>query len=159
MGSVSRISNTERLAAFAAAVDMARTAIGSQEHHVRQEARIGELSLFEWDKLASALVSGWIIERSRQLVAERLGDEPEFLALGETPEPYDLGTVAAVLGPLADLIEKAGLSDRPIGAWSKHEVCLFVWTATELVLEARTKRDERPGSADVIPFPAEVMAG
>jgi hypothetical protein len=154
MGRVNRITMEERAAAYHAAVDLAQTAIGEGDGLVSPNARIGSLSAWEWMKLCEGAVSGWIIARSRQLTAERCGDESFFLATGVEPPAAELGVCAFCLPALGELIAKMGLTDKPIGEWSKREVLLFVWHAAEFVTEARTRRNE-PGEISV----AELLAG
>jgi hypothetical protein len=151
MGSVSYIKPDERAEAYAAAVDLAKTCLGTETGEVNPNSRLGTLSDWEWSKLAYSMVSGWICARSRQLTIERFGDETFFLATGEVPEPKELGTCATTLPALGELVEKLGLTAVPIGNWSKGQMLLFIWTAAELIEEARTGRDERPGSvADLV---------
>ena len=147
MATLSTISQKERADAFSFAIDMARTAIGEQRGFVSPNARVGTLSNFEWEKIACGAVSGWVAERSRQVGADRILDEEFLLATGEVPEPYELGIAALVLPSLGDLVEKMGLSDQPIGAWSRDEITLFVWTAADLMNEARARNHERPEPA------------
>jgi hypothetical protein len=144
VGRLNRITMDERAAAIEAAVSHAQLAIGERRGVVSPQARIGSLSAFEWQKLVEAIVSGWIIERSRQLAADRLPDEIAILAMGSAPEPRELGTCASILPVLGDFVEKAGLGDTPIGNWSREDILHFVWTAADLVERASTLRDERP---------------
>jgi hypothetical protein len=151
MGSVERITNDERAEAIASAIDFAQSQLGDGSGFVSRNVRLGSLSRYEWNKLAEGFVSGWIIARSKQLTRDRFADEAFFLATGEVPEPSELGVCAAALPELGDLVEKLGLADQPVGAWSREQILIFVWTAAELVLEARTAKDERPG-----PMPREL---
>jgi hypothetical protein len=155
MGRVSRISMEERAAAYYSAVDLAKTAVGEGDGFVSPHALIGRLSAWEWMKLCDGAVSGWIAARSRQLTAERWGDESFFLATGEDPPAAELGVCAFCLPALGELIEKMGLTDKPIEEWSKREVMLFVWHAAEFVTQARARRDEGLGEASV----PELLAG
>jgi hypothetical protein len=144
MGKVKPIvSPADRLECYAAAVDMAKGIVGSERNYVNPEKKVGSLSLFDWDKLASAMVSGWIIARSTQVVGELIEDPNLFLATGEIPESRELGLVASVLPSLGEFVEKMGLTDKAIGAWSKHDVCMFIWNAVELVNEVRSEYDKR----------------
>jgi hypothetical protein len=144
MGKVkTTVSPTDRLECFAAAVDMVKEAIRDERHFVNPETKVGNLSLFDWDKLASAMVSGWIIARSTQVAGELIDDPNVFLATGEIPEPRDLGVCASVLPTLGELVEKMGLTDKTIGSWSKHDVCMFIWNAVELVNSVRDQYASR----------------
>lgn len=150
MGSVANISNDERSEAIASAQRHMDFVLGMGTGMVNPNAKVGSLSYMEKRKLVEAIVSGWIVERSRQLVADRL-NEAFFLATGDAPEPFELGPCAAALPALGNLAEKMGLVDLPLGAWSKDQILQFIFTATELVSEARAARDERPG-----PMPNEI---
>jgi hypothetical protein len=144
MGKVrTTVSPADRLECFAAAVDMAKCVVKDEVHCIKPTTLIRNLSLFEWDKLASAMVSGWIIARSAQVVGELIEDPNVFLATGETPEPRELGLCATVLPALGEFVEKMGLTDKTIGAWSKDDICMFVWNAVELVNGVRKEYDRR----------------
>lgn len=160
MASVASVTTQERAESALAAVEMARGIIGEGRGFVPPNARVGTLSDWEWQQIAVAAVSGWVAERSRQLGADRVIDERFFLATGEMPEPYDLGVCALALPALGDLVEKLGLGNKAIGEWRREHVLLFVWTAAELVAEARARNDERPEpSSDAGTVPAELYAG
>lgn len=145
MGRLEKITRDEAAAARESAADLARECIGEGAGMIPPGARIGSLSAWEWNKLVTGIVSGWIVERSRQLGADRVWREDHFLATGECPEPAEEGLCLTALPALGDLVEKLGLTDAPIGAWSRDQVVLFVWTAVRLVEDARVSRDERPG--------------
>jgi len=153
------ITGQEREAAISAAVAHAQFMIGPGRGFVSPYAKLGLLSDFKWRKIAEGVVSGWIVERSRQLTAERVTNEAMFLATGAVPEPMELGTCAVALPALGDLVENLGLAERPIGAWSKDDVLLFVWTAAEIVAEVRTARDERPSPLTVTELAPELIRG
>jgi hypothetical protein len=142
MGKVrTTVSPADRLECFAAAVDMARGVVRDERNYVDPETKVGKLSLFHWDKLASAMVSGWIIARSTQVVGELIEDPNVFLATGEIPEPRELGLCASILPALGEFVDKMDLTDKTIGAWSKHDICMFVWNAVELVNGVRREYD------------------
>jgi hypothetical protein len=147
MGRVA-ITAEERFAAYAAAIDMAKGLLSEEANHVHPMSKIGELSPWEWDKLASALVSGWIIERSRQITAERFWLDESFLTTGEDIEPSELGPCAAILPALGSFVESEGLSDVALGSWPKLKVVKFIALAVSLVERAKVTRDERPGPVE-----------
>lgn len=151
---LSSITSRQRADCVGFAVQLAQTAVGDGSGLVSPNARVGTLSVWEWDKLVMGAVSGWVAERSRQ-VGERFLDEQYLLATGQIPEPYELGLTALLLPALGDLVEKMGLSDRPIGAWSRDEICTFVWSCADMLNEARARNDERPEDAG---DPSEVLA-
>ena len=146
MGGVSQIDSVEREAAITAAIAMARDVIGDSRGGgmVPPSARLEALSDWQWRKLAEAVVSGWIIERSRQLTAERFACEDAFLAMGHEPEPASLGPCAAILRPLGDFVEKRGLSAKPSAPGAARTSCSSPGWTTDLVTWAETARDERP---------------
>lgn len=157
---VSRITSDERMAAFGAAIDLARTAIGEEPGLVSPNARLGSLSVSEWKKVTSSAVSGWICERSRQIAADRIGDEITFLSFGSPVEPQDIGTALAILPALGDFVEHRDLSSRPLGEWSKDDIALFVVNTVEAFNRVRTKVEELPDTTELpVGASATVMAG
>lgn len=157
MGGV--ISKDEAMAARGAAIEYALTCIGQGDGYINPNAKIGSLSGFEWNKLAEHIVSGWIIERSRQLTAERLTDEQEFLAIDCSPSPRGLGIAAATLPKLGAFCEQEGLSGKPINQWTKPQVLRFVWAAKELFMDAESAAKERPAFVSGLPDRDLMMAG
>lgn len=149
MGVETRPTELERAEAYSAALYMAKSVIREDRNAVHPNAKIGSLSDNEWRMLVEAIVSGWIIHRSKQLSSDLVLDGDEVMATGEVPEPQELGVASLALRPLGDLVEGMGLSDVPIGRWSKQQILLFIWTATELVNEARAKTAIQPPPFDV----------
>jgi hypothetical protein len=143
------ISSEERAACVNAAIRFGRETIGNGDGYINPKFPVGSLSDFQWKKFAENIISGWIIERSKQLVGERLFKDTHFLATGEIPEPQELGVCATALPALGDFIEKLGLADKAIGEWSKDQILLFIWHAAELIEDARTNRDERPAPIEI----------
>ena len=135
----------ERDAAEEAAVRSMRDMLGYEAGCINPRIGLGDMSEYEIAKIAQAAVSGWQVQRSRDLVGDRIFDEAEFMATGEVPEPHELGPVAFALPALADLVEKMELGDVTLVNWRKADITLFVWTAWDLVQRAHTIRDERPG--------------
>lgn len=144
MGELKNITAIERAAAMCAAVNMARDMVRDGSGYLSPRSMLGSMSQYEWDKLAEAIVSGWIIERSRQLTGSRFTQEAAFLAMGEDPEPAGLGHCAAILPALGELCEARGLTGKPIGDWSKMDVLIFVWNIADMMTRATVARDERP---------------
>src|SRR5215213_2780931 len=138
---IGQLGHPERAEAMASAIDLGKAMIGRDPGFIHPNARVGSLSEFEWQKLAEAIVAGWIQARSGQLIEERFREEA-FLTVGSIPEPYELATCSFVLSALGGLVGHMGLTDVPIGRWDKQDVLLFVWSATELVNSARVARDE-----------------
>lgn len=128
-----------------AAVRSMRDVLGYEAGHVNPRLGLGDMTDPEISKVAQAAVSGWIVQRSRDLVGDRIFDEHEFLATGEVPEPMELGPCSFALPALGEWLEKQGLADVAMQNWRKADILLFVWTAWDLVQRAHTIRDERPG--------------
>lgn len=158
MGRVTIVQH-EKDAAEEAAVRSMRDMLGYEAGYINPRVGLGNMSEPEIAKLAQAAVSGWIVQRSRDLVGDRIFDTNEFLATGEVPEPVDLGPVAFALPALGELVEKMGLADVAIENWRKADITLFVWTAWDLVQRAHTIRDERPGPAPITEDALTLRAG
>lgn len=157
MAQLDHITAQERASTLSYAIEMAQTAVGIGQGLVSPNARVGSLSAYEWEKIAMGAMSGWVAERSRQVSGDRLYEEECLLATGEVPEPYELGLAANLLPALGDLVEKMGLSGKPVGDWRRDEICLFVWTAAQMFAAARARNDERPEPA--ADTPDYLMAG
>jgi hypothetical protein len=143
------IDDSHRDAAYLAAINAARSIVREERNFLSPHARLGTLSQLEWRRLAEHLVSGWIIERSKQLHADRILDEESFLAEGSTPEPFELGRLASILPALGHMVENNGLTERPIGAWSRDEILRFVWEASDMVARIEVDQKERPTEPSV----------
>lgn len=154
MGSV--INDQERYDCYDCAIQLAQEGIRAETGFVHPKTPVGELSPWEWGKIAQSLISGWIVERSKQMSLDRGYQEPEFLAMGEEPEPFEVGAFGAILPQLADFIESRGLSDQPIGGWGKLDILHFLWLASKLKADADTARHERPGRVEEVDL---LMAG
>jgi hypothetical protein len=147
----------ERARAYASALYLVKALVQEGQGYIHPNARVGSLGDYEWRKIVSAIVSGWIIDRMAVLVDARCEGNPNICITGEVPEPSELGLVKAILPHLGDLIAGLGLNDKPIGEWGWEQVALFVWTAAGLLEEVRTRVDERP---DEVPFdPGTLVAG
>jgi hypothetical protein len=143
------ISDVQRAAAMTAAIRYGKELVAQGDGFIPPQMQFGRLTERQWEKLAEAITSGWIIERSKQLTAERIGSEMHFLATGRDPEPSSLGNVAAILPALGGIVEERGLTDKTIGEWTKEDVLLFVYHAHDLICRAETLRDERPTEPEV----------
>lgn len=152
---VQRINEAQRIAAVGRAKEYLGGVLGDDVSkfgagYIPPHTKLGSLSDWQLDKLVEAVLAGWICERAHQLTMERLTtDESEFLATGIIPDPAELGTAAAILPALGDLCARLDLTDKPIGEWDREKVLFFVHSIGELLTEAKTKRDERPGPADL----------
>jgi hypothetical protein len=133
-----------RAQTYTAAINAGRAIVREERDFLSPSIRLGTLSEFEWRKLAEQMVSGWIIERSKQMHAERITDEETFMKEGTAPEPFELGRIAAILPALARLVEHWGLSEQPIGEWERDQILRFLWRAIEFVEQAKVAEKERP---------------
>jgi hypothetical protein len=133
-----------RAQAYTAAINAGRAIVREERNFLSPSIRLGTLSEWEWRQLAEHIVSGWIIERSKQIHAERITDEEAFLKKGATPEPFELGRIAAILPALAKLVEHWGLSEQPIGEWERDQILRFLWQAIEFIEQAKVAEKERP---------------
>ena len=149
MGRRATIPPRERDAAEEAAIRSVRDMLGYETGYVNPRLGLGDMSEFELAKIVQAAVSGWQVQRSRDLVGDRIFDEAEFMATGEVPEPYELGPVAFALPAMADWLEKMELGDVAFINWRKSDATTFAWTVWDLVQRAHTIRDERPGPSPV----------
>jgi hypothetical protein len=145
----SKINDPQREAAYEAAINAARAIVREERNFLSPHARLATLSQFEWRRLAEYIVSGWIVERSKQLHADRILDEESFLAEGSTPEPFELGRLASILPALGRMVENNELTDKPIGEWSRDEILRFVWEASDMVARITVDQKERPTEPSV----------
>jgi hypothetical protein len=141
-GAVNRLREIENewmAKATRSAIDAAREVIG--EHGVNGRAMISSLSELEWGWIACAAVFAWIRTKSEQAVAEGVGFDQAIRAMpNRMPQPWDAGTVTAILPALGEL---NGIDwDKPIGEWSKQQMVSFLWQSHVLVEQALLARDE-----------------
>src|ERR1019366_1550098 len=84
--------------------------------------------------LMDEVIGTWIMFRAEQAVANGVKHDALVLMTGATPEPWDLGTVAAILPQLAALdIDWS----KPLAAFSKDEMCSFICRALDLACRAQ----------------------
>lgn len=156
MGELRAILHEEREAAYAAAVAAFDDVVGHGAGYVHPMSRVEKLSTHEKRKIAEALISAWICERSRQLSAERICDEKAFLAEGSDPEPAALGHVASLLPAIGELVEARGIGELPINDLPKAEILLLFYNVADMATRAGIDRDERPTDPD---FRTTLLAG
>jgi hypothetical protein len=104
--------------------------------------------------LVDEVISTWIMFRAEQAVANGVKHDVLVLMTGATPEPWDLGTVAAILPRLAAL---AIDWSKPLAEFSKDEMCSFIYQALDLACRAQCARDAAQAAVgaefcDTIPF-------
>ncbi len=150
------IDDVQRDQAYTAAINNARAIVREERNFLSPHTRLGTMSEFEWRKLADSMVSGWIIERSKQLHGDRLLDEESFLSEGSVPEPFELGKLAGILPALGAIVERRGLSELPIGDWPREDVISFAWHVLDLAERIAVAQKETPTDPDVA---STLMAG
>ena len=84
------------------------------------------------------IISAWIMFRAEQAVVNGVKHDALVLTTGDTPEPWDMGTVAAILPRLALLPVDWS---KPLAAWSREDMCRFICRALDLACEAHCARD------------------
>jgi hypothetical protein len=105
-------------------------------------------------ELVDTIISSWIMFRAEQAVVNGVKHDDLVLMTGATPEPWDMGTVAAILPQLAALdIDWS----KPLAAFSKDEMCSFICRALDFVCRAQCARDATQAAigaefSDRIPF-------
>lgn len=137
---LSRITAQERADCALFAVELAKGCVAASRGYIHPNSRIGTLSDREWAQLAMSAVSGWIAERSRQAGKTYLQEE-NILTVGQTPEPAEIGVARLALAPMGDLVEGLELTDKAITEWSEYQVCVFIWTAAEVLNRIRSRME------------------
>jgi hypothetical protein len=97
---------------------------------------IGRLGDVEWGWLACAVIFAWLKTRSEQATEEGLRRAIRFT--GQQHEPWDLGAIAAILPQLAELNLPW---DKPLGSWSKDQICRFLADGLRLANHGFASRD------------------
>lgn len=108
----------------------------SKELAVLQPASL--LSAGDIGVLTDTIVSAWIRFRAEQAVVNGVSHDSLVLTTGNTPEPWDVGTVTAILPELAQIdIDWS----KPLAAWSREEMWSFICMALDLACKAQSARD------------------
>ncbi len=118
------------------AIDGARDGASS----INGRAMISSLSELEWGWIVMGAVSGWIISKAKQAVAEGIGYNKAITDMPtRDPAPWESGAVETILPSLGGL---PGVDwTKPIGEWSKDQIVLFAWQIHRLVNVALMARD------------------
>jgi hypothetical protein len=124
---------------------------------------IGRLSDIELGWIVAAALFAWISVRATQATSEGLDTELAIRATGYDPDPWDAGTIAAILPELA---EKSQIDwSKPLNAWPREEMIEFLLAAMRLIRKAMIARDlgggtiTRKSSAAQIARQANAAAG
>jgi hypothetical protein len=91
--------------------------------------------------IVSAAVWGWIITRSEQASSEGLDPERAIRVTNLDPDPWDLGSVRAILPELAKACSGFDWS-KPANKWTKDELAGFLLTGFNLIRKAHEARDQ-----------------
>jgi hypothetical protein len=125
---------------------------------------VGRLSETELGWMLSAALFAWIGKRTEQATAEQLDAEQTIRMTALDPEPWDAGAVTAILPELADACADLDWS-RPLTAWSREDITVFLLKAMPLIRKAVIARDlsdkgiTRKSSAGTIARQANAAAG
>jgi hypothetical protein len=161
--SLSAVNDAWTKKAAEAAVAEARKAI-RDDGAIPPSTPVGRLTDRELGWLVSGSLLGWIETRSRQAVEESWDHEKTIRTTGLVPEPWDIGSVMAILPKLVEACPDLDWS-KPIGEWPRETMAEFLLTALRLIRRAMVARDfsERQLTggerADVIARQANVGAG
>lgn len=126
--------------ATAAAIEAARDAVRAGA--VPPMTPVGRLGDIEWGWIVTAVLFGWIKTRAEQATNSGVGIENAIRDISITPDPWDLGTIEAILPELADCEVDW---NRPLGALSREGIVTFLNDALTLVTKAIVARDRGPG--------------
>jgi hypothetical protein len=141
-------------AAVAAAKDVV-----SATGPIRPTMPIGKLTVSEWGWIVSSAIWAWVATRAQQAATEGWDLEQTIrtLSSGCDINPWDTGSVMAILPRLPEVCGDGFDWAKPIGDWSKETISEFLLVAFRLVLRANIARDvveahvaNRPVGADVI---------
>jgi hypothetical protein len=146
--SISAIEDQWQRDATAAAIAGARGVV-QMDGPIPPGTPIGRLSDTEW---------GWII-------AAQLDTERTIRMTALDPQPWDAGTVAAILPELADACANVVDWSKPLAEWPRETIVEFLLRAVALIRKAMIARDlsdkgiTRASSAAAIARQANAAAG
>lgn len=101
---------------------------------------IGRLSDMEWGFLIAAILFGWIATRAEQASAEGIEAERTIRDTNIEPEPWDAGTIIAILPELAAVCCDLDWS-QPLSSWPKATMAKFLLEAMKLIGPSMRARD------------------
>jgi hypothetical protein len=109
--SPSAIDDEWQRRATAAAIGAARGLV-CDGRHIPSGTPVGRLGDTEWGWVFCAMLFAWIATRAEQAAAEQLDAEQTIHMTGLDPQPWDIGTVMAILPELADACPDIEWSQR-----------------------------------------------
>jgi hypothetical protein len=144
--------------ATAAAIAAAKDVVGATGP-IRPGVPIGKLTVSEWGWIVSSAIWAWVATRAQQAATEGWDLEQTIrtLSSGSDINPWDTGSVMAILPRLPEACGDGFDWAKPIGDWSKETISEFLLVAFKLALRANIARDvleaqvaNRPVGADAI---------
>jgi hypothetical protein len=125
--------------ATATAVAKVWELIGPKEL-IRPDTPAGRLTQAQLTWIVSAAIWGWIVTRGEQAASEGLDPERAGRVTNLDPDPWDLGSVKAILPELAK--SSVGFDwAKSANQWSKDELAEFLLKGFNLVQRAMRARD------------------
>jgi hypothetical protein len=161
--SLSAIEDQWQRDATAAAIAGARGVV-QMDGPIPPGTPIGRLSDAEWGWIVAGVLFAWISVRAQQAAAENLDTERTIRMTALDPQPWDAGTVAAILPDLADACAELDWS-KPLAQWSRENIVEFLLKAMPMIRKAQIARDlsekgvTRKSSAATIARQANAGAG
>lgn len=144
MGELSKQEDGWQRLATAAAITAARRIVLGDAAVIPMNTPIGRLSDVEWGWIVAAVIFGWIAKRAEQATTEGMDVDFAIRVGLVDPDPWDAGTISAVLPKLADL---PGLDwSKPLAEWPRETMIVFLMKALGLVREAMDARDHGGGA-------------
>lgn len=160
--SLSALEDQWQRDATAAAISAARqTLLGP----IPPGTPVGQLSETEWGWIVAAILFGWIGVRAQQAASEQLDTERVIRMTALDPQPWDAGTVVAILPELAAACSGVVDWTKPLTEWSREQITEFLLKAMPLIRKAQIARDmndkgvTRQSSARTIARQANAAAG
>jgi hypothetical protein len=145
--------------ATAAAIAAAKDLVGAMGP-IRPSMPIGKLTDSEWGWIVTSGNSAWVATRAEQAATEGWDLEQTIhtVSSGSDINPWNAGSVMAILPRLPEACGDGFDSSKPIGDWSKETVAEFLLNAFRLVLRANVARDVVEAQVASRPFGPKAIA-
>jgi hypothetical protein len=145
--------------AFDASTAAAKDLVGALGP-IRPTTPIGKLTVAEWGWIATSAISAWVATRAEQATTEGWNLEQTIRTLSSGPDinPWDIGSVVAILPKLPEACGDGFNWSKPIGDWSKETIAEFLLNAFRLVQRANIARDFVEAQVASKPVGAETTA-
>lgn len=125
--------------ATASALAKVKELIGPKEL-ISSSTPAGRLSDAQLTWMVSAGIWGWLVVRSEQAASEGLDSERASRVTHLDPDPWDLGSIKAILPELAKSCVGFDWS-KPANQWTKDELADFLLKGFNLIRRAMSARD------------------